>query len=99
MLTSAVESWCRRAGFPPSKVLLPLSYATMLGGMCTLVGTSTNLCRRIGTRPSGAAAAGPAHPRLGRHPCRRLGPALPSHAWPVTAALPGGRDRAGSRYP
>lgn len=27
----------------PSKLLIPLSYATILGGVCTLVGTSTNL--------------------------------------------------------
>lgn len=28
---------------PPSKLLLPMSYASILGGTCTLVGTSTNL--------------------------------------------------------
>ena len=28
---------------PPSKFLIPLSYATILGGVCTLIGTSTNL--------------------------------------------------------
>jgi len=28
---------------PPSKLLIPLSYASILGGVCTLVGTSTNL--------------------------------------------------------
>lgn len=27
----------------PSKLLLPLSYASMFGGVCTLIGTSTNL--------------------------------------------------------
>lgn len=27
----------------PSKLLIPLSYITILGGMCTLIGTSTNL--------------------------------------------------------
>ena len=30
-------------GVSPSKLLLPLSYATIFGGACTLVGTSTNL--------------------------------------------------------
>jgi di/tricarboxylate transporter len=43
MLTSAVEHWSRRSGVAPSKLLMPMNYATVLGGMCTLVGTSTNL--------------------------------------------------------
>jgi len=34
---------CRRHGIPPSKMLIPLSYAAILGGCCTLIGTSTNL--------------------------------------------------------
>ncbi|GAB2492559.1 SLC13 family permease [Pseudoxanthomonas sangjuensis] len=43
VLTSAVEQWSRRSGIAPSKLLMPMNYATILGGMCTLVGTSTNL--------------------------------------------------------
>jgi di/tricarboxylate transporter len=43
MLTAAVEDWGRRARIPVSKLLIPLSYATILGGLCTLIGTSTNL--------------------------------------------------------
>lgn len=43
MMTSAVEHWSRRSGIAPSKLLMPMNYATILGGMCTLVGTSTNL--------------------------------------------------------
>ncbi|QDH71025.1 SLC13 family permease [Marilutibacter alkalisoli] len=43
MLTSAVEQWSRQRGIAPSKLLMPMNYATILGGMCTLVGTSTNL--------------------------------------------------------
>lgn len=43
MLTSAAENWCRRSGVAASKLLMPMNYATVLGGMCTLVGTSTNL--------------------------------------------------------
>ena len=43
MLASAIEHWSRRSGIAPSKLLLPMNYATILGGMCTLVGTSTNL--------------------------------------------------------
>ena len=30
-------------GQPPSKFLIPLSYAAQFGGVCTLIGTSTNL--------------------------------------------------------
>ncbi len=33
----------KRVGASPSQLLLPLSYAAILGGMCTLIGTSTNL--------------------------------------------------------
>jgi len=43
MFTSAVQNWCKRTGFKPSQLLLPLSYASILGGTCTLIGTSTNL--------------------------------------------------------
>lgn len=34
---------CRRTAASPSLVLMPMSHAATLGGMCTLVGTSTNL--------------------------------------------------------
>jgi di/tricarboxylate transporter len=39
----AVRSWARRRRTAPSRFLLPLSFAGILGGACTLVGTSTNL--------------------------------------------------------
>jgi di/tricarboxylate transporter len=42
-LLPVVESWCHRRGISPSKVLLPLSFATVLGGTISLLGTSTNL--------------------------------------------------------
>jgi di/tricarboxylate transporter len=38
-----VEDWCKKQGISPSKLLIPLSYATVLGGMITLIGTSTNI--------------------------------------------------------
>jgi di/tricarboxylate transporter len=43
MLMPAVSDWCRRTGLSPSKLLIPLSYAAVLGGVWTLIGTSTNL--------------------------------------------------------
>ncbi len=39
----AVLTWARRFRLPVTRLLLPLSYAAMLGGTCTLIGTSTNL--------------------------------------------------------
>lgn len=39
----AIRSWARKHGVSSSKLLIPLSYAAILGGMCTLIGTSTNL--------------------------------------------------------
>lgn len=38
-----VNTWSRRYGISPSKLLIPLSYAAILGGCATLIGTSTNL--------------------------------------------------------
>jgi di/tricarboxylate transporter len=43
MLIPTVQEWCRRNRISPSKVFIPISYAALLGGMCTLIGTSTNL--------------------------------------------------------
>lgn len=38
-----VKSWSESNGYSASKFLIPLSFATILGGMITVVGTSTNL--------------------------------------------------------
>ncbi len=38
-----VKKWSEKIGLPPSKFLIPLSYAAILGGITTLIGTSTNL--------------------------------------------------------
>jgi di/tricarboxylate transporter len=43
MLLPGVLSWARRMRLSPSKLLIPLSYAAIAGGVCTLIGTSTNL--------------------------------------------------------
>jgi len=39
----AIHSWSRKIGIAPSKLMIPLSYCAILGGMLTLIGTSTNL--------------------------------------------------------
>ena len=38
-----IKNWAERMNLSPQKFLIPLSYATILGGICTLIGTSTNL--------------------------------------------------------
>ncbi len=38
-----VHDWSRKHGLSISKLLIPLSFASILGGMCTLIGTSTTL--------------------------------------------------------
>ncbi len=38
-----IKRWADRIGSPATKYLIPLSYATILGGLCTLIGTSTNM--------------------------------------------------------
>jgi len=43
MMIPAVQDWARRYRLSVSKLLIPLSYAAMVGGTCTLIGTSTNL--------------------------------------------------------
>lgn len=43
MLTSNVQQWAKLRKMAPSKFLIPLSFAAILGGMITVIGTSTNL--------------------------------------------------------
>ncbi len=43
MFIPMVRTWARKVGANPSRFFIPLSYASMLGGTCTLIGTSANL--------------------------------------------------------
>ena len=43
MLLPVITDWCRKNRVSPSKLLIPLSFLTVLRGMTTLIGTSTNL--------------------------------------------------------
>lgn len=67
MLIPAVSDWARRSRLPVSKLLIPLSYAAILGGTCSLIGTSTNLV------VSGLVAAETDHPPLGMFDITWLG--------------------------
>ncbi len=39
----AIRAWSKRIDVAPSKLMIPLSYAAILGGTLTMIGTSTNL--------------------------------------------------------
>ncbi|HET6568586.1 MAG TPA: SLC13 family permease [Rhodothermales bacterium] len=43
MLVPRVQAWSERHQVPASKLMMPLSFAAIVGGMVTLIGTSTNL--------------------------------------------------------
>ena len=43
MLVTQVTDWAEKLGRSPSRFLMPLSFAAILGGMATTIGTSTNL--------------------------------------------------------
>jgi di/tricarboxylate transporter len=43
MMTPTVIDWARRRGLSPSRFLIPLSYASILGSTTTVIGTSTTL--------------------------------------------------------
>jgi len=43
MLAPRIAEWCRRTGRSASRYLMPLSYATVFGGIITVLGTSTNI--------------------------------------------------------
>lgn len=43
LFINVVKMWSRKLGIAPSRLLIPLSYASGMGGICTLIGTPPNL--------------------------------------------------------
>ncbi len=43
MYLPIVDDWARKLRISPSKLFMPLSFAAIVGGACTVIGTSTNL--------------------------------------------------------
>jgi di/tricarboxylate transporter len=49
---------CQRTGTSPARVLMPMAYAAQMGGVCTLIGTSSNLLADSLAQKHGLAAIG-----------------------------------------
>ncbi|MBQ7742160.1 MAG: SLC13 family permease [Bacteroidaceae bacterium] len=43
LFVNVVKMWAKKLNISPSKLLIPLSYASGMGGVCTLIGTPPNL--------------------------------------------------------
>ena len=43
MLLPVTEAWAARCSIPARVLMMPLSFASLMGGMCTLIGSSTNM--------------------------------------------------------
>lgn len=54
----AVLTVCTKMGQSPSKFLMPISFASMLGGSCTLIGTSSNILVSSISESAGTGAIG-----------------------------------------
>ncbi|RKX34310.1 MAG: hypothetical protein DRP71_07575 [Verrucomicrobia bacterium] len=54
----AVLTVCTKMGVSPSKFLMPISFASMLGGSCTLIGTSSNILVSSISEDTGYGAIG-----------------------------------------
>lgn len=49
---------CARSGTSPARVLMPMAYAAQMGGVCTLIGTSSNLLTDTLAQEQGLAPIG-----------------------------------------
>lgn len=58
MMIPYVYQWGKRNKIAPSKLLIPLSFATIMGGMMTMIGTSTNLVLNGFIQAKGGVALG-----------------------------------------
>lgn len=58
MFIPMVRTFALKIGLAPSKLLIPLAYAAMFGGTCTLIGTSSNLIISSQLERSGLASLG-----------------------------------------
>lgn len=43
LFVNIVKMWSKKLGISPSKLLIPLSYASGMGGVCTLIGSPTHM--------------------------------------------------------
>ena len=43
LFVQIVKDWAKKLGIAPSKLLIPLSYAAGMGGICTIIGTPPNM--------------------------------------------------------
>eukprot|EP00294_Goniomonas_avonlea_P008116 CAMPEP_0114555308 /NCGR_PEP_ID=MMETSP0114-20121206/8680_1 /TAXON_ID=31324 /ORGANISM="Goniomonas sp, Strain m" /LENGTH=703 /DNA_ID=CAMNT_0001740425 /DNA_START=51 /DNA_END=2162 /DNA_ORIENTATION=- len=71
--TPIVKDWARSNGSPASKFLIPVSYAAILGGQLTIIGTSTTLVVQGLLAQSGLPLMGFFEPALLALPCCILG--------------------------
>lgn len=56
MFMPVCDDLCKKANISPSKLFMPMAYAATLGGVCTMIGTSTNLVVNAALIKSGRPA-------------------------------------------
>ena len=90
------QEWASRFGYSISKLLLPMNHMVILAGMCTLIGTSTNL---IVQQPAGedrpGRRPGPVQPDVDRR-CRSRSSASSTSWSPRAGCCRTGRARSSS---